>query len=73
MDSTNAVESTIEIVRDHARRMKRWPSGEMALRWATAGMHVAESQLRRVKGYRELPSSPTPSATSPPTPKFARP
>jgi putative transposase len=55
VDSTNPVESMIEIVRDHARRVKRWSSGEMALRWAAAGMLAAESQFRRVKGYRQLP------------------
>jgi len=53
--STNPVESMIEILRDHARRVKRWSSGEMALRWAAAGMLAAERQFRRVKGYRELP------------------
>jgi putative transposase len=53
--STNPVESMIEIVRDHATRVKRWSSGEMALRWAAAGMLAAEGQFRRVKGYRELP------------------
>jgi len=53
--STNPVESMIELVRDHARRVKRWSSGEMALRWAAAGMLAAEDQFRRVKGYRELP------------------
>ena len=45
----------IEIVRDHALRVKHWTSGEMALRWAAAGMTAAESQFRRVKGYRQLP------------------
>jgi hypothetical protein len=45
----------IEIVRDHATRVKRWSSGEMTLRWAAAGMLAAEAQFRRVKGYRELP------------------
>jgi hypothetical protein len=48
------VECMIEIFRDHATRVKRWASGEMALRWAAAGMLAAESQFRRVKGYREL-------------------
>ncbi len=37
-DSTNPVESMIELVRDHAGRVKRWSSGEMALSWAAAGM-----------------------------------
>jgi putative transposase len=55
VESTNPVESMIEIVRDHATRVKRWSSGEMALRWAAAGMLAAEGQFRRVKGYRELP------------------
>ena len=55
LESTNPVESMIEIVRDHATRVKRWSSGEMALRWAAAGMLAAQGQFRRVKGYRELP------------------
>ncbi|MCI0687770.1 MAG: IS256 family transposase [Sporichthyaceae bacterium] len=55
VESTNPVESMIEIVRDHAGRVKRWSSGEMALRWAAAGMLAAEAQFRRVKGYQELP------------------
>jgi transposase-like protein len=53
--STNPMESMIEIIRDHAGRVKRWSSGEMALRWAAAGMRAAETQFRRVKGYQELP------------------
>ena len=45
----------IEIVRDHARNVKRWRDGTMALRWAAAGMEAARDQFRRVKGYRQLP------------------
>jgi transposase-like protein len=56
VESTNPVESMIEIVRDHAGRVKRWSSGEMALRWTAAGMLAAEAQFRRVKGYQELPA-----------------
>jgi putative transposase len=59
VESTNPVESMIEIVRDHAGRVKRWSSGEMALRWAAAGMLAAEAQFRRVKGYQELPALAT--------------
>jgi putative transposase len=55
VESTNPVESMIEIVRDHSRRVKRWSSGEMALRWAAAGMLAAQAQFRRVKGHRQLP------------------
>jgi putative transposase len=53
--STNPVESTIEIVRAHARNVKRWQPGDMRLRWAAAGMLAASGQFRRVKGYRQLP------------------
>jgi transposase-like protein len=53
--STNPVESMIEIVRAHARNVKRWQPGDMRLRWAAAGMLAASAQFRRVKGYRQLP------------------
>ena len=53
--STNPVESMIEIIRDHAHRVKHWSSGDMALRWAAAGMTAAQAQFRRVKGHRQLP------------------
>jgi putative transposase len=53
--STNPVESMIEIVREHARNVKRWQDGDMRLRWAAAGMLAAAEQFRRVKGYRQLP------------------
>lgn len=55
LESTNPMESMVEIVKDHSRRVKRWESGEMALRWAAAGMLAAQAQFRRVQGYRELP------------------
>jgi len=54
--STNPVESMIEIVRAHARNVKRWKDGDMRLRWAAAGMLEASKQFRRVKGYRQLPA-----------------
>lgn len=55
LESTNPIESMIGIVRDHATRVKRWESGEMALRWAAAGMLAAEGQFRRVRGFAQLP------------------
>jgi putative transposase len=36
-----------------ARDVKRWQSGEMALRWTAAGMLEAERQFRRIIGYRD--------------------
>ena len=52
--STNPCESMIECVRRTSRNVKRWQSGEMALRWTAAGMLEAEQQFRRVIGYRDL-------------------
>lgn len=52
--STNAVESMIEICRDHSRNVKRWDGGQMALRWCGAGMLEAKKQFRRVNGHLHL-------------------
>jgi putative transposase len=52
--STNPIESMIECVRRTARNVKRWQSGEMALRWTAAGMLEAERQFRRIIGYQRL-------------------
>jgi putative transposase len=54
LESTNPCESMIECVRRSARNVKRWQSGDMALRWTAAGMLEAEQQFRRVIGYRDL-------------------
>ena len=54
LESTNPCESMIECVRRTSRNVKRWSSGEMALRWTAAGMLEAERQFRRIIGYREL-------------------
>jgi transposase-like protein len=54
--STNAIESMIEICRDHSTNVKRWRDGTMALRWCAAGMNEAEKQFRRVNGYLHLPA-----------------
>jgi putative transposase len=54
ISSTNPIESMIECVRRTARNVKRWSSGEMALRWTAAGMLEAERQFRKIIGYRQL-------------------
>ena len=54
LESTNPCESMIEIVRRTQRNVKRWSSGEMALRWTAAGMLEAEKQFRRIVGYSDL-------------------
>jgi transposase-like protein len=54
--STNAVESMISICRDHAKNVKNWQNGQMALRWCAAGMLEAGQQFRRVNGHLHLPA-----------------
>ena len=55
LESTNACESMIEIIRRTQRNVKHWSSGEMGLRWTAAGMLEAEKQFRKVIGYTDLP------------------
>ena len=54
--STNAIESMIEICRDHSTNVKRWRDGQMALRWCAAGMVEAAKQFRKVNGFLHLPA-----------------
>ena len=49
--STNAIESMIDLCRDHSRNVKRWRNGQMALRWCAAGMLETKKQFRRVNGH----------------------
>jgi transposase-like protein len=56
VESTNAIESMNSIARDHARNVKNWQSGNMALRWCAAGMAEAGKQFRRVNGHLHLAS-----------------
>jgi putative transposase len=54
--STNCIESMIEICGEHAKNVKNWKDGQMALRWAAAGMVEAGKQFRRVNGHLHLPA-----------------
>lgn len=45
--STNSIESMFDTVKDVARRVTRWPTGTMALRWALAGIQEAQKSFRR--------------------------
>jgi transposase-like protein len=54
LQSTNAIESMISILRRTSRNVKRWQSGDMCLRWTVAGMLEAEQQFRRIIGYSDL-------------------
>ena len=65
--TTNPMESTVDIIRTHARNVKRWMDGDMHLRWAAAGMLAAEGQNRRIKGSTRCPPS-SQLSTQPPDP-----
>ncbi len=52
--TTNPVESAIEVVKHHARRVKRWNGSVMVLRWVGSGLVRAEQQFRRVKGHEKI-------------------
>ncbi len=54
LQSTNPIESMIEIVRRTSRNVKRWQNGDMCLRWTAAGMLEAEQQFRKIIGYSDL-------------------
>ena len=54
LQSTNPIESMIGTVRHTSRNVKRWQNGDMCLRWTAAGMLEAETQFRRIIGYRDL-------------------
>ena len=54
VESTNPIESMIEIVRRTCRNVKRWQSGDMCLRWTAASMLEAEQQFRKIIGYTDL-------------------
>jgi putative transposase len=52
--TTNPIESCFSTVEEVTRKVKRWRSGDQALRWTATGLLEAEGKFRRVRGYREL-------------------
>ena len=56
LSSTNLIENLFSRVREIGRRVKRWQSGTMVLRWTAAGVLEAERGFRKVAGYRAIPT-----------------
>jgi transposase-like protein len=52
--TTNLIDSTHSGVRQRTRRVTHWQTGEMALRWAAAGLVATEKRYRRIMGYEQL-------------------
>ena len=66
LQSTNPIDSMIEIVRRTSRNVKRWQSGDMCLRWTAAGMLKPSCSSARSSATATSRSSPpASSATSP--------
>jgi hypothetical protein len=47
----------ISIAHDTTRNVKRWRDGKTIKRWCAAGMLNTERSFRRLKGYRQMPTS----------------
>jgi transposase-like protein len=56
LSSTNLIENLFSRVREIGRRVRRWQSGTMVLRWTAAGVLEAERGFRKVIGYRAMPA-----------------
>jgi transposase-like protein len=55
LSSTNLIENLFSRVREIGRRVRRWQSGTMVLRWTAAGVLEAERGFRKLAGYRAIP------------------
>jgi putative transposase len=56
LSSTNMIENLFSRVREIGRRVRRWQSGTMVLRWSAAGVLEAERGFRKIAGYRAMPT-----------------
>ncbi len=54
--STILIENLFSRVREIGRRIKRWQSGTMVLRWTAAGVLEAELGFRELAGCRAMPT-----------------
>jgi putative transposase len=54
--TTNPIENLNSGIRRTSKRVKRWRSGGMVLRWAAAAALDAEKHFHRLKGHKAMPS-----------------
>jgi len=52
--TTNVIESSLSGVAGRTRRVTRWRSGEMALRWAGAAALETERNFPKIIGHQDL-------------------
>ncbi len=54
LGTTNLIDNSHSALRDRTRRVKRWQSGSMVLRWAAASLDAAAKSFRRIMGHEHL-------------------
>ena len=54
LSSTNLIDNSHSALRERTRRVKRWQTGTMALRWAAASLDAASKNFRRIMGHQHL-------------------
>ena len=54
LGSTNLIDNSHSALRERTRRVKRWQSGTMALRWAAASLDAASRNFHRIMGHQHL-------------------
>ena len=54
LGTTNLIDNSHSALRERTRRVKRWTSGSMALRWAAAAFDAASKNFRRIMGHQHL-------------------
>lgn len=54
LSNTNLIENCFSQVAHHTRRVKRWDSPKMILRWTASGLLKAEKNFRRLNGCEQL-------------------
>lgn len=54
LGTTNVIDNGHSGVRDRVRRVKRWQSGTMALRWTAAAFEAVSKGYRRIMGHQHL-------------------
>jgi hypothetical protein len=71
--STNVIESAFSIVEQVCKNVKRWHGGDQRERWVGSGLLVAQTQFRRVTGYKQIPALIRElEALAPPKPEVAK-
>jgi transposase-like protein len=53
--STNTIENLMGSIRHVSKRVKRWRSDDMVMRWAFSGIFEAQKGFQKIGGYRKIP------------------